>query len=145
MSMCGYLVLFPYGVWQFRCQRLPAPALISPLIDYVLRWIALPGRLYRCIARRCQIVSSFVLGGCCVALQMLMPAGVLSSLGSVVTRCKRKNAREWTEKMSACAVVLMFSRSSREKCTWMDWKNVCLCASNFHVVEPSTLLLLWKI
>ena len=48
-----------------------------------------------CIARRCQIVYSFVPGGCCVALQMLIRAGVLSwinpgvrfrsSLGSVMT------------------------------------------------------------
>jgi len=81
-------------LWRFPCQRLPAPALISPLIDYVPRWIALLC-LVVCIARRCQIVSSFVPGGCCVALQMLMRAGVLSwikpgerfcsSLGSVVT------------------------------------------------------------
>jgi len=80
--------------WRFRCQRLPAPALISPLIDYVPRWIALLC-LVVCIARRCQIVSSFVPGGCCVTLQMLMRAGVLSwikpgerfcsSLGSVMT------------------------------------------------------------
>ena len=54
-----------------------APALISPLIDYVLRCIALLC-LVVCIARRCQIVSSFVPDGCCVALQMLMRAGVLS-------------------------------------------------------------------
>ena len=81
-------------MWRFRCQQLPAPALISPLLDYGPRWIALLC-LVVCIARRCQIVSSFVLGGCCVALQMLMRAGVLSwikpgerfrsLLGSVVT------------------------------------------------------------
>jgi len=81
-------------VWRFRCQRLPAPALISPLIDYVPHWIALLC-LVVCIARRCQTVSSFVPGGCCVALQMLMRAGVpswiksgerfRSLLGSVVT------------------------------------------------------------
>ena len=62
-------------LWRFQCQRLPA--LISPLIDYVPRWIALLC-LVVCIARRCQIVSSFVPGGRCVALQMLMRAGVLS-------------------------------------------------------------------
>ena len=83
-----------WRLWRFRCQRLPAPALISPLIDYVPRWIALLC-LVVCIARRCQIVSSLVPGGCCVALQMLMCASVLSwikpgerfrsSLGSVVT------------------------------------------------------------
>jgi len=82
-------------VWRFRGQRLPAPALISPLIDYVPRWIALLC-LVVCIAGRCQIVSRFVPGGCCVALQMLMRAGVLSwikpgerfrsSLGSVVIK-----------------------------------------------------------
>ena len=82
------------NLWRFRCQRLPAPALISPLIDYVPRWIAFLC-LVVCIASRCQIVSSFVPGGCCVALQMLMRAGVLSwikpgerfcsSLGSVMT------------------------------------------------------------
>ena len=59
----------------------------------MLRWIALLC-LVVCIARRCQIVSSFVPGGCCVALQMLMRADVFSwikpgerfssSLGSVV-------------------------------------------------------------
>ena len=79
-------------MWRFRCQ--PLPALISPLIDYVPCWIALLC-LVVCITRRCQIVSSFVPGGCCVALQMLMRAGVLSwikpsvrfcsSLGSVMT------------------------------------------------------------
>jgi len=62
-------------VWRFRCPRLPA--LISPLIDYVPRWIALLC-LVVCITRRYQIVSSFVPGGCCVTLQMLMRAGVLS-------------------------------------------------------------------
>jgi len=51
-----------------------------------------------CIARQCQIVSSFVPGGCCVPRQMLMRAGVLSwikpgkrlrsSLGSDVTMIK---------------------------------------------------------
>ena len=85
-------------LWRFQCQRLPAPALISPLIDYVPRRIALLC-LVVCIARRCQIVSSFVPGGCCVAQQMLMCAGVLSwikpgerfrsSLGSVVTHLFR--------------------------------------------------------
>ena len=46
------------------------------LFDYVPRGIALLW-LVVCIARRCQTVSSFVPGGC-VALQMLMRAGVLS-------------------------------------------------------------------
>jgi len=27
----------------------------------------------------------------------------------------------------ACAVVLLFSCSAREKSTWKDWKNVCSC------------------
>ena len=88
----------PYNLkeeWRFRCPRLPA--LISPLIDYVPRRIALLC-LVVCIARRYQIVSSFVPGGCCVTLQMLIRAGVLSwikpgerfrsSLGSVVTQIK---------------------------------------------------------
>ena len=88
------IILLNITLWRFRCQRLPAPALISPLMDYVPRCIALLC-LVVCIARRCQIVSSFVPGGCCVAPQMLMRAGVLSwikpgerfrsSLGSVVT------------------------------------------------------------
>ena len=86
-------------LWRFPCQRLPAPALISPLIDYVPRCIALLC-LVVCIARWCQIVSSFVPGGCCVALQMLICASVLSwikpgesfraSLGSVVTLISMK-------------------------------------------------------
>jgi len=101
-------------VWRFRCQRLPAPALISPLIDYVSRWIALLC-LFVCIARQCQIVSSFLPGGCCVALQMLMRAGVLSwikpgerfrsSLGSVMTRqdgcafCQSIPSHIWSKAM----------------------------------------------
>jgi len=89
------------GEWRFRCQRLPA--LISPLIDYVPRWIALLC-LVVSIARRCQIISSFVPGGCCVALQMLRRAGVLSwikpgerfrsSLGSVVTSINKAVSRK---------------------------------------------------
>ena len=104
-------VIGPYNfkggrVWQFRCQRLPAPALISPLIDYVPCCIALLC-LVVCITRRCQIISSFVPGGCCIALQMLMRAGVLSwikpgerfrlSLGSVVTMVRVKVMVRFTD------------------------------------------------
>ena len=70
-------------VWRFRCPRLPA--LISPLINYVPRWIALLC-LVVCIARRYQIVSSFVPGGCCVTLHILMRAGVLSWIKGFVRR-----------------------------------------------------------
>jgi len=41
------------------------------LLDYVPRGIALLCLVVR-IARRCQMVASFVPGVCCIALQMLV-------------------------------------------------------------------------
>jgi len=117
------LVCNTYALWRFRCQRLPAPALISPLIDYVPRWLALL-RLVVWIARRCQIVSSFVPGGCCVALQMLMRVGVLSwikpgekfrsSLGSVVTIYSTKKWINNCFALESCGKPGHFARVSVE-------------------------------
>ena len=80
---------------------------------------ALPAHLCRTYVRRCQAVFSFRPGSCCLALQMFlcwMKAGekLISSIGTVVTRCNQRDhfVRWKTRRASNCLRKYIFHNSN---------------------------------
>jgi len=61
----------------------------------------------------------------CCELQNISVCTIVLSF-HFLTWWKRKR-REWTEKMSVFACLVLLPCSAREKRMWMEWKNVCAC------------------